>query len=211
MVSGARPRSPRRSGFGGTLIGLFIGLALGLALAVGVAFYLAKLGVAYQPPVARDAAKDPARSGRPDAAATAEKPRFDFYRILPGIEEAKIHPKAGERVTPDRATVERAVSPDKAITKLDDHSASAPAGDKQTRSGERYWLQAGSFANESDAENLKARLAFAGLEASVQPTTMADKTTRYRVRLGPYDNTDELTRMKGDLANRGFEVAVIKN
>ena len=32
----------RRSGFGGTLLGLFIGIAVGLALAAGVAFYLWK-------------------------------------------------------------------------------------------------------------------------------------------------------------------------
>ena len=57
---------------------------------------------------------------------------------------------------------------------------------------ERFWLQAGSFASESDAENLKARLAFAGWQASIQQGTLPDKGTRYRVRLGPYDNTDEL-------------------
>ena len=34
------------------------------------------------------------------------------------------------------------------------------------KAAERFWLQAGSFASEADAENLKARLAFAGWEAS---------------------------------------------
>ena len=75
---------------------------------------------------------------------------------------------------------------------------------------ERFWLQAGSFATESDAENLKARLAFAGWQASIQQGTLPDKGTRYRVRLGPYDNTDELTRIASDLAKNGFDVAVIK-
>jgi cell division protein FtsN len=41
--------------------------------------------------------------------------------------------------------------------------------------------------------------------------TLADKSVRYRVRLGPYDNTDELNRIKGDLGKSGFDVAVIKN
>jgi cell division protein FtsN len=40
---------------------------------------------------------------------------------------------------------------------------------------------------------------------------MPDKTQRYRVRLGPYDNADELNRMKKELGSRGFDVAVIKN
>ena len=34
---------------------------------------------------------------------------------------------------------------------------------------------------------------------------------RYRVRLGPYDNTDELNRIKGELGKGGFDVAVIRN
>ncbi|MGH8801022.1 MAG: SPOR domain-containing protein [Casimicrobiaceae bacterium] len=33
---------------------------------------------------------------------------------------------------------------------------------------------------------------------------------RYRVRLGPYDNADQLARMKSELAGRGFDVAVIR-
>ena len=85
-----------------------------------------------------------------------------------------------------------------------------PAPDKQAKPAERFWLQAGSFANEADAENLKATLAFAGLEATVQSASLPDKGQRFRVRLGPYDNTDELARMKGELAKRGFDVAVIK-
>ena len=68
----------------------------------------------------------------------------------------------------------------------------------------------GSFAQESEAENLKARLALAGWEAEVQPGTLPDKGVRYRVRLGPYDNADELNRIKGQLTQRGFDAAVIK-
>jgi len=79
-----------------------------------------------------------------------------------------------------------------------------------TKPAERFWLQAGSFTAEADAENLKARLAFAGWQANVQQGTLPDKGIRYRVRLGPYDNTDELNRIRNDLAKNGFDVAVIK-
>ena len=30
------------------------------------------------------------------------------------------------------------------------------------------------------------------------------------MRLGPFDNTDELNRVKGELGKRGFDAAVIK-
>src|SRR5262249_44084120 len=150
------------AGFGGTLVGLFIGLALGLALAVGVAYYLSKAGIAYQVPAARDSTKDPGRPGRTEPTS-AEKPRFDFYRILPGIEEPKIGAKPAGRGTPDRPTVERAASPDKSTPKVDERAASpdkstakvderlpaaaaqsAATADKPQRAAERFWLQAGS-------------------------------------------------------------------
>lgn len=190
-----RPVPSRKSGFGGTLFGIFIGVALGLSLAAAVAFYLMKAGnpyVASTPTreTARDTAKDAQKTGRSDASS--EKPRFDFYKILPGGEEPRV-PKTG--------------ATDKAVAKVDERAAQADKGAKIT---ERFWLQAGSFATETEAENLKARLAFAGLEAAIQPVSLPDKGARYRVRLGPYDNTDELNRMKNELAKRGFEAAVIK-
>jgi cell division protein FtsN len=156
-------------------------------------------------------------------AGTAEKPRFDFDKILPGVEEPKVQAKSAERPAPDKATAERAVAPDKTPAKVDDRAASPdktqakvdgrltpPQTDKAAKAVERFWLQAGSFASEADAENLKARLAFAGWEAVIQSANLPDKGLRYRVRVGPYDNTDELARVKGELAKRGFDVAVIK-
>jgi cell division protein FtsN len=85
-----------------------------------------------------------------------------------------------------------------------------PSAAKGAKTGDRFWLQAGSFAQETDAENLKARLALAGWEAQVQPGTLPDKAVRYRVRLGPYDNVEELNRIKSQLAQRGYDAAVIK-
>ena len=193
-----RPASSRKSGFGGTLFGIFIGVALGLSLAAAVAFYLMKGGnpyVAASPAASREVAKETPKSGRGEASAP-EKPRFDFYKILPGGEGPRV-PKAG------------VPSSDKAVAKVDERAAQTDK-DKAAKAAERFWLQAGSFANEADAEDLKARLALAGWEAAIQPASLPDKGQRFRVRLGPYDNTDELSRMKTELAKRGFDVAVIK-
>jgi len=204
-----RARHARKSGAGGTLLGIFIGIALGLALAAAVAFYLLRSGNPYQAGAASSAreTKDAARTAKSDAGT--EKPRFDFYKILPGGEEPKVQSKAPP--VPDKATAERALQPppkqETSVAKADER---APADKTPAKPVDRFWLQAGSFAGEAEAENLKARLALAGWEASVQPAEIAQKGTRYRVRLGPYDNTDELNRVKAELSKRGFDVAVIK-
>ncbi len=173
---------------------------MGLALAAGVAYYLGRSGLT-APLGAGGQVKDGARTAKADAsaAATPDKPRFDFYKILPGGEEPKAPP---ERKTMDKT--ERPV--EKSVP-----AASTKSDKEQAKAGDRYWLQAGAFNGEPDAENLKARLALAGWEAVVQTVPLPDKSMRYRVRLGPFDNTDELNRVKGELGKGGFDVAVIRN
>jgi cell division protein FtsN len=207
-----RARASRSGGRGGTLIGVFIGLVLGLSLAAGVAFFVARANSPYTAQPAKDM-RDPARDATRDAGKTAkadapaaDKPRFDFYKILPGGEEPKV--QVERKLPADRAVMDQAR--DKDAERTQPKVATAEPAAKSAKAGDRFWLQAGSFAAESDAENLKAQLALAGWEAGVQQGTMPDKGVRFRVRLGPYDNTDELNRIKTDLARKGFDVAVIK-
>ena len=102
----AAARSTRKSGAGGTLLGLFIGIALGLLLAAGAAYYVMKAGNPYQPaspskePV-RDSTRESGKTARVEPSA-AEKPRFDFYKILPGIEEPKVPARSRTSVPPWR-------------------------------------------------------------------------------------------------------------
>jgi len=192
------PRS-RSAGRGGTLLGVFIGLVLGLAIAAAVAYFLGRSGLT-TPLAAPGGAKEPSRNAKPElgaAGAATEKPRFDFYKILPGGEEAK--------TAPDRRALDK--GGERSVEKLTDARSAEPA----VRPGDRFWLQAGAFASVADAEDMKARLALSGWEAAIQTVAMPDRTQRYRVRLGPYDNTDELNRVKSELGGRGFDVAVIKN
>jgi len=156
--------------------------------------------------------------GAAKVAKADDKPRFDFYKILPGVEEPKPQPapRAGDRAVveqaKDRASDRGVVAPpavaltERAVDKVSAVETSA----KSVKPSDRFWLQAGSFSTESDAENLRARLALSGWEATVQEGALPDKSVRYRVRLGPYDNADELGRMKSELAKRGFDVAVIR-
>jgi cell division protein FtsN len=199
-----RPPGTPRDGAGGTLLGIFIGLGLGLALAAAVAWTL--MGGRASPPAKAPEPTAASRDAKVAKAPAPETDRFDFYKILPGGEEPKLAGRPPERAAPDKATAAKA-EPARPQEKV---AAAEPSAAKGAKTGDRFWLQAGSFAQESEAENLKARLALAGWEAQVQPGTMPDKAVRYRVRLGPYDNPDELNRMKTQLSQRGFDAAVIK-
>src|SRR6266571_3013196 len=81
----------RQAGRGSTLLGIFFGLVFGLLIAAAVAFFLGRSGLT-SPLQAPGAAKDPARTAKGDLGAqgtASDKPRFDFYKILPGSEEPK--------------------------------------------------------------------------------------------------------------------------
>jgi cell division protein FtsN len=86
---------------------------------------------------------------------------------------------------------------------------SSPASPKP-HSGEVFWLQAGAFSEEREADNLKARIALTGLEASVRAVNIPEKGTLYRVRLGPYQSLDEANRNKSVLSQNGVGTAIIR-
>jgi len=185
MAKEYKPRAAakKKSG-GGTLVGIFIGLILGLCIAVGVAWYMNKTPIPFltraKPP--EKTAAEPGRAVvKPDEKTTqqVEKPRFEFYKILPGAEE----PVTDQQI--------------KQAAK-----AGAPA--------ENFLLQAGSFQNPADADNLKARLALLGVEAGVEPIDLPEKGTWYRVRIGPYTKIDEINRVRQTLAQNGIEASLVK-
>lgn len=214
----ASPRSDRggRGGGGGRMnpifIGIMIGLLLGVGMAVGLALWLNRSTnpfVEKSKPVDALATKaarpdkvdkaelpklDPAKPGigqlAPPVAVKegTDKPRFEFYKILPGEKGAK-----GEKGVAPATDTKR------------DKPADAPTAGKEI-----YMLQAGAFQNEGDAENLKAKIAFAGMEATVKPVNLPEKGTLYRVRLGPYRSVDEVNRVKTALSQNGISAAVVK-
>jgi cell division protein FtsN len=190
----ARTRTPpatrSRSG-GGFLFGLFAGLVIGLAIALSIAFYLNRTHIPFisaRPKAAeKEAAKGPPIAGMPQGtsvpAGTAEKPKFDFYKILPGQEEP--------------------------VTEKELRARAAVKG-QQNASKDVYFIQAGSFQNPADADNQKARLAILGFESSVEPANLPDKGTWYRVRMGPYTKVEEINRVRQMLAQNGIDANLVK-
>jgi len=188
MSKDYRQTAPKAKSGGGLLLGLFIGFLLGLGLAAGIAIYFFKTPVPFLNKAKPPEKASPAPPGLTEAAKSGKaedtKPRFDFYRILPGQEEP--------------------------VTEQQLKQAAQAAAKAGALSKDTYFLQAGAFQNPADADNLKARLALLGLEASVEPTNLPDKGVWYRLRLGPYANVDEINRVRAQLVQNGFDASLVK-
>jgi cell division protein FtsN len=197
------------------LLGMIIGLLLGIVISLAVALWLnrlanpfvekakpveplPKIGPAQPPPPAEaaKAAEQAAKGKTPEKGK--DRPRFEFYQILPGDKEVS------EREV-KAAAPKTAPPPTVAASK----PGSSPTSPKP-HSGEIYWLQAGAFSEEKEADNLKAKIALTGLEASVRPVTIPEKGTLYRVRLGPYQSIEDANRIKTALSQNGVGVAIIR-
>lgn len=76
--------------------------------------------------------------------------------------------------------------------------------------GVNYVLQAGSFANFQDADQLKARLALTGLVAHIQKVTIEGRGEYHRVRLGPYERLQDLDDADQQLRKLGMQPIRLK-
>ncbi len=181
---------------GSLILGFFIGYALGIASAIGV---WALINQAPSPflteeksaktksheSIAKNSQNDSAN--KENAQVSANKPRFDFYNILPGIDEplAEEPFNQGMRQTP-------------------------PAVINDASSASDYFLQIGSYKSPGDAERMKAELALLGVIASVQTAESSDKGTRYRVRIGPYAKITEIDQIRASLQENGIEASFVR-
>lgn len=183
-----RTAPPRRSG-GSFLLGMFVGIILGLGIALAVAFYLNKTPLPFLGKSSKETAGLPQKplAGMPQSGVKGterDKPKFDFYKILPGTEEP-----VTEKELKD--------------------AAKAGKGQPEAARGV-FFIQAGSFQNPADADNQKAKIAILGFESNVEPTPLPDKGTWYRVRMGPYTSLEDLNRVRRVLSQNGIDANLVK-
>lgn len=169
----------------GLAIGLFVAFLVWLDKRPAVSSGSAPL-VADAPPATQPTTQPPG-SAKPDnkkadpkSDAAVQKPRFDFYTILPEME---------------------VIVPAKEVKNAARAAAPGTPG--------TYFLQAGSFKNMADADTLKARLALLGMEAKIEPVNVEDDTW-YRVRLGPFKDMEHLNKMLGELRQNNINALPVR-
>jgi len=114
-------------------------------------------------------------SGQQDARSVEKpdekppvKPDFEFYTLLPQQNNGPAITTPDKQLPPDKATSEN-------------KTTGTPASKAPERN---YWIQAGSFATEAEADRRKAEIAMQGFASEVRPASVNGKTY-YRIQIGP--------------------------
>lgn len=154
----------------------------GLALGLFVAFLVYLNENRPPPPKATTTEKRPPASETRPAGGGEQRPRFDFYTILPE-QEVVVPENPGED---ERAGV---------------------AADQDAA---QYLLQAGSFRTLEQADSLRARLVLLGVEASIETVRLKEGDTWHRVRVGPFNSVREVAKIQERLRRKEIQTLRVK-
>lgn len=224
---------------GSTLYGALAGLLLGLIVAAVVAFYVTKAPVPFVDRATRqgDTGKLPDPRQAPDpnaglygrdgaAGAPPTGPTATAPMPLPGAGTASKPDETPSRLDDLGALIAtlpstnkpQAAAPSQTPAQTQNPSPTplskpaptpAPAAKAAPAATGSYYLQAGAFRGENDAESLRARIILLGLPVAVQKAEVNGKPLN-RVRVGPFARLDDMNRARGRLGENKIETAVVR-
>lgn len=150
-----------------------------------------------------------AQEAKAKADAGPDKPKYDFYTLLPGS-EVIVPPEAVDQAPPTPAA--KPVTPEEAA-KIDTARAEAAlAGEvppppppviAKAPVTTTYFLQAGSFRRKDDADSVRAQIIMLGQSVNVESGKVRDETW-YRVLVGPFATREALNKSQSTLSKNGF-------
>ena len=219
---------------GGAATGFIIGLVIGLAVALAVAIYVTKVPTPFtnknQPRSAeQDAAETQKNKDWNPNGALQSKPAAGSAETPEAVKEtAKEEVKepvkeAGKTQTAKDLNKEATKESAKEAAKPEPKPAvtADPLGDlvksKTVQAAPApsssdpftYFVQAGAFRSQAEADAQRAKLTMMGMDAKISEREQAGRQV-YRVRLGPYDDKEVAERAKSKLDAGGIETALVR-
>ncbi|MCA0243124.1 MAG: SPOR domain-containing protein [Proteobacteria bacterium] len=190
--------------------GLVAGLLIGLALALGVALYITKAPVPF-------VNKVPQRTAEQDQAEQARNKNWDPNAPLAG---KPVKPTAGATPPPPvaaaSATLPPAASPASAPRGARDPAAilsgavtPGPAVGARGPEPFVFFVQAGAFTRQDEAEQQRAKLAMAGQTARITEREQNGRVV-YRVRMGPFETRNEAESLQGKLQDSAIDSQLVR-
>lgn len=217
----------KKKQLGGTILGFILGVIVGLGAALAVAVYVTKVPVPFLN-------KGGARGADQDAAEAQKNKDWDPNSPLRGKAAAKppapVASAAGADSSTPAAQPVAAAEPKGAAASAPKAAASKPEkvetgkptsadplGDlakaKAAEAGSAdpydYFVQAGAFRTQADADAQRAKLAMMGWEARVSEREQNGRPV-FRVRVGPFAKRDDAAALKDKLDGTGVESALVR-
>lgn len=215
-------RNDKKRQQGGTFLGIVIGLIIGLGVALGVAITITKTPMPFinkitrQERPAANQISDPNKPlyGNKEPAKEAAKAFVKQPETAPAEGQATAaHEDAQQEngaAVIDRSTWEAVKKEEVKTPDIKTERHSSPVAKPDNPDGKWvYYLQAGAFRDQTDAENTRARLALAGVEARISERP-SENGILYRVRVGPFPQMEAMNRVRSKLTDNGVEVAVVR-
>jgi cell division protein FtsN len=201
---------------GGVLLGIIIGLLVGLGIALAVAIYVTKAPVPFVQKVT------PATQTRPEDEAKRNQnwdPNAPLYGKNPASAKdpgVAPPPEAAASAAAARPAGKNAADASDPIGQFAKANVPAAGTAKQpepavTKPGDPwiYFLQAGAFRDQDQAEQQRAKLAMLGIETKITEREQAG-VTMYRVRMGPFNTLEDINKAKERLDSQGVESAIVR-
>ena len=205
---------------GGTIIGFIVGVIVGLGAALAVAVYVTKVPVPFLN-------KGGGRGVDMDAAESQKNKNWDPNSPLYGRNPAR--PPAPVVAAPASASAPAAAPEVRAAASAPKPAASKPDAKAETKPGADplgdlavakaaatgnvdpfdYFVQAGAFRTQPDADAQRAKLAMLGWEARVSEREQNGRAV-FRVRVGPFTKRDDAERIKEKLDGAGVDSALVR-
>ncbi|TWI54166.1 cell division protein FtsN [Pseudomonas duriflava] len=195
----------------------WVWLASGLAIG-GFVVFLMKLepgSDAVRRAKVEEAAQAKSKPKTEAPTPTPVKPKYDFYTLLP--ESEVIVPPDAVPQTPTASTPP-APNPNPTTPVAPPTQPAAPVSSavpaQPVKPGAAppvtlFFLQAGSFRTQADADRVRAQIILFGQDVRVESGRVKDETW-YRVLVGPYSDRNKLTQAQKQLASNGFKSLLLQ-
>jgi cell division protein FtsN len=79
-----------------------------------------------------------------------------------------------------------------------------------TTLGRGYFVQAGSYSTQANAEQQRARLGLQGFETKIVRLEASNGETKYRVRVGPFTKPEDMYATRQRLADAGVDTSLVQ-
>ena len=209
---------------GGTVLGLILGVLAGLGIALAVAVYVTKVPVPFLNKGAQPRASDQDEAQRsknwdPNAPLYGKNPARPAAPAsapqVPASSTAAAPAPAPAVTAAPAAPTAAASRPAQSADPLGDlaraKAAAAPPPPAPTTGADPfdYFIQAGAFRTQQDADAQRAKLAMLGWEARVSEREQNGRTV-FRVRVGPFAKRDDAESLKEKLDGAGVDSALVR-